>query len=139
MAETFSCEVLLPGRQLFSADVSEVVLPSHDGERGILAHHGDLVGLLGTGAMKIVTKGNDYWTAVCAGVYYVRNGKLTVLPFDAVQAGDVNVESAREQLTQLEPKYTGCSRFAPEFQKLESEVLKNKALLEVARRTEAVH
>ena len=139
MAETFPCEVLLPGRQLFAADVSEVVLPAHDGERGILASHGDFVGLLGTGAMKVVAKGNDYWIAVCSGVFYIRGGKLTVLPFEAVQAQDVNAESAREQLAQLEPKFAGASRFAPDFSKLEGEVLKNKALLEVARRTEAVH
>lgn len=139
MADSFRCEILLPSKEVVALDVTEVVLPAYDGERGILAHHGDFAGLLGTGTLKFVHQGNDYWMMVGSGAYMVRDGKLTVLAEIAELGESINVDDARSELKRLEPLLAKSNRFEPSFQQLSTEYDRVKARLDVCRRTEALH
>lgn len=138
-ADTFPCEILLPSKEVISLDVSEVVLPAHDGERGILPRHGDFVGLLGTGALKFVHQGDDYWMMVSSGSYFVRQGKLTVLAELAEPADEIDLDAAREELKRLEPLLGRSNRHEPSFAKVLVDYARTKARLDVCRRTEALH
>lgn len=80
MSDTFSLKVFTPYGSLFSGDVSEVLLPAHDGELGVLPHHENFIGLLGTGEVRIVSGGSKPVSlTVAEGVFKVTDGELEVI------------------------------------------------------------
>lgn len=141
MGNTLQVNILSPSGPLFEGLVSEVVLPAHDGEVGVLPAHCDFVGLLGTGPLKIVREGDDYWFMLSRGAYSVRQGVLTVLceqgekPLSSSQ-----IEDVKEQLKAVEAKLSNPSAYsAREFPTLQLEQSKLRARVEVYRRTELVN
>ena len=54
MSEKFTIEIISPDRLILKKDVSEVVLPSFEGEMGILKDHIPLITFLRPGLIKIV-------------------------------------------------------------------------------------
>lgn len=100
--EEFALEIRTPARELLEWQVSEVVLPAIDGEVGVLAHHEDFIGEMGTGTLKVVRDGNDYWLMVSSGVFEVRNGKLSVLAEIAESDKEIDAELAGSSLRALE-------------------------------------
>jgi len=140
MSKEFSLEILTPARELLATSVTEVVLPAYDGERGILASHEDFIGILGTGAVKIVREGDDYWFMVSFGVYEVREGAVTLFAEFAETADEVDVDADSEQIKELEAIFTKIAEFDPEkypAQKLSYD--RSQARLEIHRRTQKVH
>jgi ATP synthase F1 epsilon subunit len=140
MSKEFSLEILTPGRELLTCQVTEVVLPAFDGERGILANHEDFIGLLGTGPVKIVRGGDDYWFMVSSGVYQVKGGGVTLFAELAETAAEVEPEAAEDKVKELERIFANTAEFDPEqypVQKLAYD--RNAARLEIHRRTERVH
>lgn len=136
----FSFEILTPSRKVYGADVTEVLLPAHDGEAGILPDHGDFVGVLGTGALKIVENGDDYWYMVSSGIYEVKDGAVTVFADIAESAREVDVDASSAQVKELEKKFSDTAQFSPDeypAQKLAYD--RAKARLEVHRRTDLVN
>jgi F0F1-type ATP synthase epsilon subunit len=139
MAEKFDLELVTPTERLVSDQVSEVVLPAYDGEDGILAKHEDFVGLLGTGALKLVRGGNDYWYLVSAGVYQISNGKLTICAELAEEAKNVNIETVRVRLAEIDKALLDNKLSDTERQALTDERVQQKARLDVHRRTTLVN
>ena len=139
MANEFSATVLTPANQVLDTQVTEVILPAFDGECGILAGHEDFIGLLGTGVLKIVRGGDDYWYVVSSGVFEVSNGKLTVLAEHAEQAQEVDADKARAKLNELEPKLGQVNSYSEESEEFFRELERAKARLEVHRRTHLVN
>ncbi|MCB0325380.1 MAG: ATP synthase F1 subunit epsilon [Bdellovibrionales bacterium] len=140
MSKEFSLEILTPGRELLRAQVSEIVLPAFDGEVGILADHEDFIGLLGTGPVKIVRGGDDYWFMVSSGVYEVKRGKVTLYAELAETADEVDAQQAAAKVAELEQLFNDPARFDPESypeQRLAFE--RNAARVEIHRRTASVH
>jgi len=139
MAAEFDLQILTPARELFNEKVSEVVLPSFDGERGVLAGHEDFVGLLGTGALKLVQNGKDYWFMVSSGLYQVDGGVVSVLAETAALAEEIDYERAGQDATELEPKLLGKDTQDEEFVQVKLEYERAKAKADVYRRTNLVN
>ncbi len=140
MSKDFSLEILTPARELLRTTVSEVVLPAFDGERGILAQHEDFIGILGTGAVKIVRDGDDYWFMVSEGVYEVRDGSVTLYAELAETAEEVDVEASSIRVRELEEIFTKVEKF--DLDKYPAQKLaydRSQARLEIHRRTANVH
>lgn len=140
MSKDFSLEILTPARELLRTTVSEVVLPAFDGERGILAQHEDFIGILGTGPVKIVREGDDYWFMVSEGVYEVRDGTVTLYAELAESAEEVDVDAASTRVKELEEIFAKVDTFDIEAypaQKLAYD--RSQARLEIHRRTSNVH
>lgn len=138
MADTFNVEILTPKKKLLSEEVSEVVLPAYDGERGILANHEDFIGLLGTGPLKLLKDGNDYWCMVSSGVYEIKGGKLSIIAEVGEKAEEVNgIENMSAKKSELEEKLEKLSLDQGLGER--KELAQIKARLEVHRRTELVN
>jgi F-type H+-transporting ATPase subunit epsilon len=137
----FQVEVLSPNKTLLKKEVNEVVLPAFDGEVGVLAHHENFLGVLGTGALKYVVGGDDHWLMVSDGFYRVDNGVLKILAERAETAKDIDVNRAKERVLEIEKLLSNSeSSMAPsEINKLRQEHLLEKSRLDVHRRTEIVH
>lgn len=140
MANSFAFEILTPARKVFDAEVSEVVIPAYDGEAGVLPDHGDFIGLLGTGALKIVTGGNDHWFMVSSGIYEVKQGSVTVFTDVAEQPEEVDVDSAKQRTAELEKLLAKVQDYSPEeYFKYREEYDRESARLEIHRRTDVVN
>lgn len=139
MSQDFEIEILTPAKKLYSAKGSEVVLPAYDGEVGILPGHSDFIGKLGTGALKVVTNGDDFWFAVSGGVYQVIEGKLAVFAVMGEDARQVNVDAAKTRLSELEKKLAAADVAPEEFEVLQNELSQQKARLDVHKRTALVN
>ena len=139
MTKEFTLEVLTPSKSLTATTVSEVVMPGYDGEVGVLADHEDFVGMLGTGPLKYVKGGNDYWLMISQGVYEVREGQLTVLAKQAEPPTKDDPEVIRTQLRTLEEKLFSTNSESEEAKVLKLDIERTKARLDVHRRTEILN
>jgi len=137
MAESFEVKILTPSKALLETKATEVLLPSLEGECGVLAGHKDFIGVLATGVLKIVENGNDYWFMVSSGAFEVSNGALTVLADVGEDAKSVDIEEAREAARNLEGEVEGKSLDETKDARLELE--RAKARMEAYRRTELLN
>ncbi len=141
MSREFEVQILTPAATLFKGLATEVVLPSYDGETGILAGHADFVGLLGTGPLKLVTDGDDYWFVLSSGAFRVESGKLTILAELGERPNkDIDLDDLTSRLKELDAKLADVKNFSSDnFPKLKEEADQLRAKIEVHRRTEVVN
>lgn len=139
MAENFPLTVVTPGRQIVSATVAEVVVPAWDGEVGVLSAHTDLIGRLGTGVLKYVENGNDFWLMVSGGLFEVVGGKLTVIAEIAAESSSFDAEAARGRVREIEETLEGDGMSPLGRARLVSEQHRLNALLQAYRRTELLN
>ena len=139
MEKEFNLEILTPGKPLLKTTVSEVVLPAFDGEMGVLPGHEDFIGILGTGALKLVKDGDDYWFMVSSGVFEIKKGNLVLLAEFGEDGKNINDKLALIKVKELEPLISNKSLFSDDFAHIKSELDRAKARLEVHRRTELVN
>lgn len=139
MATEFKLKIYSPGSKLLEAQVTEVILPAFDGECGILAKHQDFVGLLGTGPLKLVRDGNDYWFMISSGVFEVKAGNVTVLTEFGESPDTINIEQARIKIEEAEAALAKKSSFEDDHSRVLTEYQRAKARIEVHRRTDLVN
>ena len=134
MINKIKFEITTPERVVFSDEVDEIVLPTLNGEIGILPHHIPLVSVLATGEARI-KKGNEMiHMAVSGGFIQVRPDKVIVLADTAEREEEIDEQAAEEARRRakklLEEKRTDSAEFAAISAQLEKEL----ARLKVARR-----
>jgi F-type H+-transporting ATPase subunit epsilon len=135
MGTEFKLIIFSPVKKLLETSVTEVILPGFDGEIGILSGHKDFVGLLGTGALKLVHGGNDFWFMVSSGVFEVRKGELRVITELGEAADEIDSKLAKIRIDEIEPQLTKFGAHTEEYKSIYSDYLKQMARLEVYRRT----
>lgn len=89
------------GGTKFDDDVAEVLLPTLEGEIGVLTGHMDLIAVAVPGVIKIRLKANDpddfrEYFAVNGGVIEVADNVLSVLVDDADDPDEINEAEAKE-------------------------------------------
>ena len=94
--------VSISGKQ-FDDDVYEVVLPTLEGEIGVLDHHMPLVSVATTGAIMVRRNAKDAdsqreYFATNGGVIDVTDNKLRVLVDEADHADDINEAEVQKAL-----------------------------------------
>jgi len=137
-SSSFHLSIVLPTRKVFEGSVSEVVLPAYDGEVGILPNHESFVGILGTGPLKYIHEGKDYWLAISSGVFKVSGQSLSVLAESAEKGeelSDENVKGSSAKIHELEAELAKKSEFTNEAQSVSIRLQRERARLEVYRRT----
>jgi F-type H+-transporting ATPase subunit epsilon len=63
----FQCVVVTPDVQLFDAQVSQVILPAHDGQMGILTDRAPMLARLGLGQLRVDVAGGASQTFLVDG------------------------------------------------------------------------
>ena len=129
------CEIVTPERTLYSSEVTQVSLPTAEGEITVLPHHIPLVGLLVPGELHIVPKeGDAIYVAVSGGFIEVSANRISVLADSAERADEIDeqqAEAARQQaLAVMSEKRQDVEQFAKASAALEQQL----ARLRVARR-----
>jgi F-type H+-transporting ATPase subunit epsilon len=73
-------EIITPDKQLFSGEVTAIVLPGIDGELGVLENHASLITTLKKGTVKITDASKkEQLFEVTGGVFEVANNKAIIL------------------------------------------------------------
>jgi F-type H+-transporting ATPase subunit epsilon len=98
MADTLQLEVATPERSLVHEQVSEVQIPGKNGYLGILPGHAPLLGLLGSGTLTYVVRGEKRYAAVHGGFLEVISDHVRVLADVAEHASEIDLARARAAL-----------------------------------------
>ena len=102
---SFHCVVVTPEQQAADETVSQVILPAHDGEIGILTGRAPLLIKLGTGALRIDLAGGRSRTFVIdGGIAQMKDNRLTILTPEATAAEQVDAGAARAELAEAEAR-----------------------------------
>ena len=103
MPEKFSVEIISPDKSILKSDASEVIIPSYEGEMGIMINHVPIITFLRPGIVKIK---NDAETT-----YYIEEGtvefmdnKLLILTSTATLKSDFDKGSIETLINDAEKK-----------------------------------
>jgi len=89
-------EIITPEKVIYKDEVQEVIVPTVNGEIGILPNHVNLLTQISPGEM-VVKKGNSLQhLAITGGFLEVNDNKISILAEYAVKAQDIEVARATE-------------------------------------------
>jgi F-type H+-transporting ATPase subunit epsilon len=100
---SFQVTVVTPEQQVLDETVSQVILPAHDGQIGILTGRAPLLVKLGQGPMQLDASGGGKSQRVFyveGGIAQMKDNRLTVLTQVAIPAGEIKAETARAELAE---------------------------------------
>ena len=89
MSEKFSIEIISPDRSILKMETSEVVIPSFEGEMGILKDHIPLITFLRPGIINIKA-GTEQKFFVEEGTVEFSNNNLLILTSTAIEVTKMN-------------------------------------------------
>ncbi len=96
-------KIVTPEKEIFNEQVDKVIVPSSDGELGILPHHTNLMASIIPGALHITKANKTTSMAVGEGLLQVDHNQVSILTDLAVEATDIDekaVEDARKRAQQ---------------------------------------
>lgn len=85
MASTFSLEILTPERVFFSDNAEMIIVPTPQGELGILAGHVPLVAAVAVGTSRIKKESGEWVDAVLTEGFMEVNQEKVVIIADAAE------------------------------------------------------
>ena len=104
MEDTYKIEIISPEKVIFSDEsVQEVVLPSYEGEMGILKDHIPIIAFLRPGIVKILKLSenvNSFF--VQDGIIEFYNNNLTILSSKIINIKNLNKEKIDLLITETE-------------------------------------
>lgn len=134
MAERLNFEITTPERIVYTDEVDEVILPTPQGEIGILPHHIPLVSLLTAGEIRIKKGSETIHMATSGGFIQVKPNKVLVLADTAEQAEEIDEARAEEARKRAQGLLKEKRVDAREFAVLTAKIEKELARLKVAKR-----
>ncbi|MEM5470623.1 F0F1 ATP synthase subunit epsilon [Hoeflea sp. AS60] len=131
MADSFNFELVSPERLLFSATVTEVVIPGTDGEMTVMAHHAPTMTTIKPGVVTVVTaEGKSERFVVFGGFADIIPEGCTLLAESAVSVNNIDRSDLSKRLQDAREDVTDASNDAAR-QKAQ-EYLDHLATLEAA-------
>ena len=104
MESTYKIEIVTPEKVIFSDDkVLEVILPSYEGEMGILKDHISIISFLRPGIIKILKSPENVSSFfVQDGIVEFYNNNLTILSTKIVNIKDLKKEKIDQLIAEAE-------------------------------------
>jgi len=92
----FQCTVVTPEQQVLDEQVTQAIVPAHDGQVGILTDRAPLLVKLGVGELRLdLAGGQSRAFLIDGGVAQMKDNRLTIITDDAIPAAEINAEEAR--------------------------------------------
>jgi F-type H+-transporting ATPase subunit epsilon len=96
-ARTLICEIVTPERIIYTNEVEMVIVPTLEGEVGVLPLHAPMVAALAPGELRVKYDGDQVeWFAIAGGYLQVHEDKVIVLADAAVSSSQIDVARARQ-------------------------------------------
>ena len=104
MEGTYKIEIVSPEKVIFSdKNVQEVILPSYEGEMGILKDHISIVSFLRPGIVKILKSSEDVNSFFLQdGIIEFYKNNLTILSSKIINTKNLNKEKIDQLITETE-------------------------------------
>ena len=98
----FQCVIVTPEQQVLDESVTQVIVPAHDGQIGILTDRAPLLVKLGLGPLRIdpAAGGTSRLLFVEGGIAQMKDNRLTILTNEAIPANEIDAESARAEFAE---------------------------------------
>ena len=110
MADTFQLELVSPERLLLSRQVEMAVIPSAEGEMGVLPGHAPMIVALRGGVISVREIGAESERLFVAGGFAeVLPDRVTVLADEATPVADVSRAEAERRLSAAESTLAGVT------------------------------
>ncbi|MAV62115.1 MAG: ATP synthase F1 subunit epsilon [Candidatus Pelagibacter sp.] len=91
MSEEFKIEIINPEKSFLSKnDVTEVIVPSLEGEMGILKDHISIISFLKPGIVKIISKSKEEKYYVEDGILEFKKNNLSILTSKIIDVKDID-------------------------------------------------
>ena len=103
MSEKFTVEIVSPEKSIIKTETSEVVIPSYEGEMGILKDHTPLITFLRPGFINI-KDGSEQKFFVEEGTVEFSNNNLLILTSTAVEMNKMNKKITDNLISESEKK-----------------------------------
>ncbi len=134
MTDKLHLQITTPERVIYADDVDEIVLPTPNGEIGVLPHHIPLMSLLSAGEIRIVRGTDTVLLAVSGGFIEVQPNKVVVLADTAERAEEIDEQRAEEARKRAEALLKEKRVDEQEFVALSAQMEKELARLKVVRK-----
>ena len=95
MPKVLNLTITTPEKIVYQETVEEIVLPTLQGEIGILPNHIPLVSILSAGEIRIKKQSETTLMAVSAGFIEVKNNNITILADTAEKAEEIDEQRAQ--------------------------------------------
>ena len=104
MEDTYKIEIVSPEKVIFSdKNVQEVILPSYEGEMGILKDHISIISFLRPGIVKILKSSENVNSFFLQnGIIEFFNNNLTILSSKVIDIKNLNREKIDQLITETE-------------------------------------
>ena len=104
MEDTYKIEIVSPEKVIFSdKNVQEVLLPSYEGEMGILKDHISMISFLRPGIVKILKSSENVNSFFLQdGIIEFYNNNLTILSSKIINIKNLNKEKIDQLITETE-------------------------------------
>ena len=104
MSENFTVEIISPEKSIIKSSTTEVVIPSYEGEMGILKDHVPLITFLRPGVITIINVADKKKFFVEEGTVEFSNNNLLILTSKAIELNDFNAEFLEKSINEAEKK-----------------------------------
>jgi F-type H+-transporting ATPase subunit epsilon len=116
----FQCVIVTPEQQVLDESVTQVIVPAHDGQIGILTDRAPLLVKLGLGPLRIDAAGAGAGTRVLfveGGIAQMKDNRLTILTNEAIPANEIDAETARAEYAEADAQRPTDAKSAEERQR----------------------
>lgn len=132
---TYSLEIITPEETKFKGPVVSVNVPTPDGEIGVLASHANLISLVSTGELLVMTEIKPFYFAVGEGFIKVGQNKAFILVDFAEKPEEIKMEEAAKLKMEIEEKLALKEKTGElDFDKLKTQLKMEITRLKVAKR-----
>jgi F-type H+-transporting ATPase subunit epsilon len=98
---SFQCSLVTPEQKLFEGNITQAIVPAHDGLVGILTDRAPLLVKLGVGPLRLdLDGGQKEFFFVDGGVAQMKDNRLTVLTTEASPASEIDFEAAKAEMAE---------------------------------------
>ena len=126
MSEKFDIEIISPGKTILKSNVSEAIIPSYEGEMGILKDHIPIITFLRPGLIILNDESKSSFY-VEEGTVEFANNKLLILTSTAKNIKEIDKDSIVSKINDTEKELTNQKATDKEkyFLSYKIEALKN--------------
>lgn len=128
-------EIVTPEARVFADTIDTVVIPTVDGEVGILPGHIPLLTQIEHGELRVTKNGATQWLAVSGGFAEVEGDRVHVLAEHAITEGKIDEHAVEAALKRAEQELKDAKELDPhQFEHLQSLVRYSGVQLAIIRR-----
>lgn len=99
--KTFKLNILAANKPFFTGECESLILPTVDGEYGILVGHRNTIAAVIPGTLKFRVSGREQeFASVSEGLVKIEHGEVLVLVDTIERPEEINVNEAQEKLEQ---------------------------------------